>query len=104
MTTFRELVDAYQTSVTSSVILRASYVAQCGDENFAAMVLLHKLDKHYAAGNARSVASYLADWYQDGDFGALPERAKEIAKSLKLRRSHDNHVGYPHADGTYHWF
>ena len=100
MSTFKKVVIEYSNHLSNSTILRARYSDE--SENFAQMVLLSKLDKHQHKSDPRSLAVYLHKWLVE-DLGKLPERAKDIARSWRLQTD-GKAVGYPHKDGTYHWF
>jgi hypothetical protein len=97
--TFLEMVRGYQTGFLQMSIIQKTYPAK----TFAGSVLLKKLEKYDKAGNIRSIAKYIHLFYKE-NLGELPERAKTIARKHKLKRTASNKVGYPHADGTYHWF
>ncbi len=94
------LIEDYSNNLTSSVTIRGQQSPYTDD--FGQAVLLHKLDKHFAAGNLRSMAMYLAMWIRE-DLGPLSEKAKNIARDNDLRYV-NGAVGYPHEDGTHHWF
>ena len=74
-------------------------------------MLMHKLLKK--AGDPRNAAKYIAVYLRD--FGrnleadttsglGLPKEAAVVASRLRLKWSVDHGVGYPHADGSYHFF
>ena len=107
MTTFKELVEAYSQRLQNMIVIKAKHAHQVDSEdNVAAMVLLHKLEKHYKENNSRSCATYLAMWIRE-DLGPLPDRAKDIAIKLNLKavklKDGEYSVGYLHEDGTYHY-
>ncbi len=96
---FKQLVQEYSAHVTNLVVMTAHY----GDSvPIQDMVLLDKVEKHYREGNIRDVAIYIAG-YIEGYTTSLPERVRDIAHKLGLKRGPLG-VGYPHSDGTYHWF
>ena len=103
MTTFLELVSHYLSSITTSTLIRANWAGDVVGDDFAAMVLLHKLDEHRKAHNPRSMAKYLALWIK-GNHGPLTDKAKGFAVEAGLKYNKTHGVGYKHADGTYHWF
>jgi hypothetical protein len=99
MESFSKLVSAYRGNLMANISL-----AMYGDTMpFHGKVLLHKVEKHYATGNIRSMAIYvamfLAEYYRED----LPSRVVDLCKTAGLKRK-ERKVGYPHADGTYHWF
>jgi len=108
---FKDLVDSYRNAIVNLVVFRAKY----GDEMpIEDMALLHKLEKHSAAGNIRSMAIYTAEWIKyTGRSQAqtvkeleLPEKAAKLLGSHNrgLRYVPGHGVGYKHDDGTYHYF
>jgi hypothetical protein len=101
MTGFNELVDAYRNRLTNRVILDAKYpglVLEC-------QVLNHKVSKHYKNNNARSVAKYLALFFREhwGQIG-VPKATAEMAMDMGIVYHAVHGVGYPHSDGTHHFF
>ena len=94
------LIKDYENNLTSSVTIRGQQSPYT--EDFGQAVLLHKLDKHLKNQNLRSIAMYLAMWIRE-DLGPLSEKAQIIAKDNRLLYQNGK-VGYPHEDGTYHWF
>jgi len=102
VTTFKELVKAYTGSLMATILIHAKYGETTS--SIPVMVLLDKLEKHYAGKNARSAANYMAAFLKDYPKEVLPPRVKEICSNLTLLRTDHNAVGYPHTDGTYHWF
>ena len=99
MESFSKLVSEYS-GFMSAVILTANY----GDDMpFHGKVLLHKVEKHYKLGNIRSIAAYVAMFLAEYPREDVPARVVAACQAAKLQRK-DNRVGYPHSDGTYHWF
>jgi hypothetical protein len=97
----KELIKDYSNSITTAALIRAQ--AAPYTEDFSQAVLLYKLVKHRRDVNLRSMAKYLALWIHE-DLGPLCDRAKELAREAELKYDKTHGVGYPHADGTYHWF
>lgn len=107
--TFRELCVRYRTSIASIVRIEAALPGE--DRPWEQKVLMHKLLKR--ADEPRNAAKYIAAYLEafgrelDADttsgFG-LPPEAVALAGRLSLRWSAEYGVGYPHADGTYHFF
>jgi hypothetical protein len=100
--TFIELVNNYQNHPVNCILLTTKY----GEEMaFEAKVLLHKVEKHYNNNDARSVAQYLALFFREywGQTG-VPKAAAKIAMDMGIIYHAVNGVGYPHADGTFHYF
>lgn len=105
MNTFKGLIESYENSFTTRVILLSRYAKECGEENLPAMVLMQKLDKYSSKQEPRGIAKYISLWINE-ELGKLPVRAKALAKehNLKMGKLNDvKVVGYPHSDGTYHW-
>jgi len=103
MSTLKSLISQYDNRISNKVVLTTKYTEEVGEENFSQMVLLHKLDKHFGNDNARSCAIYIQMWLAE-ELGKLPKRAIEIAQKLKLKTDGKVEVGYPHSEGTYHYF
>ena len=108
MTTFSELCAGYRQSIASMVIIDA---ALPGDRPFEEKVLMHKL--HKWADDPRNAAKYIAAYLEC--FGRscdlksrkapeLPPEARAVAARLRLKWEPEFGVGYPHADGRYHFF
>ena len=99
MESFSKLVAASRGNLIANVLL-----AVHGDTMpFHGKVLLHKVEKHYATGNIRSMAAYVAMFLAEYPREDLPSKVVDLCKAVKLQRK-GRKVGYPHADGTYHWF
>lgn len=96
MKEFEELVNAYGDNLVSNILLK--FRNQEGRPLHHA-VLLHKLDKY--KDNPRKLALYIASFL--GSYRDLPTEAKDIARRSGLVKS-EHGVGYPHVDGSYHWF
>ena len=101
--TFDEVVKTYLSSMASCVMLQN----ENPDLFFPACVLMHKLGKYDRNGDARSIALYLHLFLNEA-YGQIaeniPQQARELARKWNLKRTSDGSVGYPHPDGTYHWF
>lgn len=96
---FRELVEGYAGSMANQVVLTARHGE---DLPFEQRVLLHKLEKH--RGDNRKVAQYIALFLRDYP-GPLSRQVAVVAKAHELKLSEARRlVGYPHRDGTCHWF
>lgn len=93
MTTFKEVVEYYTGSIVSGSLLN-----QYNGE-FPEKVLHHKLMKH--SGNPRKSAIYIKSYMTD--FGYPSERIIDKAKKLGIVYNKRG-IGYPHKDGTYHYF
>jgi hypothetical protein len=100
MSSFKELVDGYNSSVASAIILTSKYGE---DIPMHGKVLLHKVEKHAALCNYRSMAMYVALFLADYSREDIPSGVVAACKAANLKRN-GRQVGYPHADGTYHWF
>ena len=100
MSSFKELVDEYNSSVASTIILISKYGE---DIPMHGKVLLHKVEKHAASCNYRSMAMYVALFLEDYPIEDIPSGVVAACKAANLKRN-VSQVGYPHKDGTYHWF
>jgi hypothetical protein len=79
--------------------------AKYGDIPVSQQVLRYKVDKNLEEGNIRSVAKYIALYMKEYGTVNFPKEVKEVAIKLKLDYNKEKGlVGYPHADGTYHYF
>lgn len=100
MSSFKKLVEEGYQGFMSSLMLTARYGE---DLPLHVKVLLHKVDKHATLGNSRSMAMYIAMFLKDYPEENLPPRIVAACKAAKLKKA-GIMVGYPHNDGTYHWF
>ena len=99
MESFKKLVAAYRGNLMANIQL-----AVCGDTMpFHCRVLTQKVAKHAAAGNIRSMAIYMAMFLAEYPREDVPPGVVDLCKSAGLKRK-GRKVGYPHADGTYHYF
>ena len=99
MESFSKLVAASRGNLMANIIL-----AVYGDVMpFHCKVLSSKIEKHYSLGNIRSMAVYMAMFLAEYPREDVPSRVVALCKAAKLQRK-ERKVGYPHADGTYHWF
>lgn len=99
MESFKKLVAAYRGNLIANLSL-----AMRGDVMpFHCRVLTHKISKHFALGNIRSMAIYMAMFLAEYPREDVPSEVVAACKAAKLLRK-EKRVGYPHADGTYHWF
>lgn len=99
-TSFKELVEVYSASATQCILFTAWY----GDNiPLWSKVLLHKVEKHHKARDARSMAMYVALFLAEYPREDVPSGVVTLCKAAGLQRK-GRMVGYPHADGTYHWF
>jgi hypothetical protein len=99
MESFKKLVSAYHGNLIANITL-----AMYGDViPFHCRVLMHKVEKHYHLGNLRSMAMYVAMFLAEYPREDVPSEVVTRCKGVKLQRK-GRKVGYPHADGTYHWF
>ena len=99
MESFSKLVAAYRGNLVANITL-----AVYGDTMpFHCRVLSQKVAKHAAAGNIRSMAAYMAMFLAEYPREDVPSRVVTLCKAAGLQRK-ERKVGYPHADGTYHWF
>ena len=99
MESFKKLVLAHRDNLMANIKL-----AVYGDiMPLHCKVLLHKIEKHSRLCNSRSMAVYMAMFLAEYPREDVPSRVVALCKAANLRRS-GVRVGYPHADGTYHWF
>lgn len=99
MESFSKLVAAYRGNLVANITL-----AVHGDAMpFHCKVLSKKIAKHAAAGNIRSMAIYMAMFLAEYPREDVPSEVVDLCKSAGLKRK-GRMVGYPHDDGTYHWF
>jgi len=97
---FAELVQHHMSHLMNVIQMTAQYGEMLPEQ----LVLYHKVDKHYQAENPRSVAMYIAMFASEFPNSEVPAGVKFKAKSMGLKADAKLGVGYPHADGTYHWF
>lgn len=101
MVTFIQLVEYFLKNNECVAFIAATYPRL----DFAAGLLLHKINKYDRLSHARGVAEYIhlfmASYGHERD---LPEEAVTIARKYRLKRKKDWSVGYPLLDGTYFWF
>lgn len=99
MESFKKLVSAYRSNLMANI-----HLAVYGDTMpFHCRVLSQKIEKHHAAGNIRSMAVYMAMFLAEYPREDVPPMVVTLCKAAGLQRK-DRKVGYPHADGTHHWF
>jgi hypothetical protein len=94
--------ENFFTQVGQKVSLPTTIMAQQQGLTVPQFVLMQKLQKHTPRKQALYLALFLA-WSME----PLPQQAKDIAHSSGLKLAADCSrvsVGYPHEDGTYHWF
>jgi len=97
---FGELVQHYMSHVPNVISMTAKY----GEMPPAELVLYHKVDKHYQAEDVRSVAMYISLFKKEFPSRKVPDGVKFKAVSMGITADAVNGIGYPHADGTYHYF
>jgi len=98
---FHEMVQNYGSRMMNVLHMTVQY----GDIPVEQKVLRYKVDKHLAEGNVREVAMYIALYLKEYGPVNFPKEVGDIARSLKLDHNKERgEVGYPHKDGTYHYF
>jgi hypothetical protein len=102
---FSSLVQNYGNHIQNVVLLKSRWGSEVGGQ-LECCILLHKLDKHRRTGNLRDMAKYMALYIREGFANryGVPKRARGWAIEAGLKKSKTNGVGYPHKDGSYHWF
>jgi len=97
--TFKDIVAVFTSNLAITAIISGlptgATLEQC--------VLQYKMQKLAVAGNLREMARLMAKYISD--FGQTAhENTKAILRASGLKYNHKFGVGYPHADGSNHYF
>jgi hypothetical protein len=97
--TFTDIIAVF----TSNLAITAITASLPAGATFEQCVLQYKLQNLAVAGNLREMARIMAAYITD--FGATAhDNTKVILRASGLKYNHRYGVGYPHADGTNHYF
>jgi len=97
--TFKDIIAVF----TSNLAIAAITASLPAGATFEQCVLHYKLQNLAVAGNLREMARIMASYILE--FGATShDNTKAILRASGLKYNHRYGVGYPHADGTNHYF
>jgi hypothetical protein len=91
-----DFVIAPLTRLAISVCLPDATIEQC--------MLHYFVVKHSVEYNCREMAMLIAKYLSEFDDVGIHDSTKRIIREVGLKRNTKYGVGYPHADGTYHYF